>query len=151
MKSIAVGLLLFVLAFGLGLLLKQNPGDFEHVEAVFRSPCDISSQSCSVNEATVQYTIHFEGKPSPLKPFKVVLDTQQVFTDAPVISFEMEGMDMGFNQYSLKRTQLTGVIRYQAEVVLPVCSLGRNDWLMVLNLQTKESRHRAMFRFAQGE
>lgn len=46
-------------------------------------------------------------------------------------SFTMEGMDMGFNLYTL-RPDAQGVFR--ANVILPVCVTGRRDWLMTLRV-----------------
>jgi hypothetical protein len=65
-----------------------------------------------------------------------VLSPIQVWLKAPgarsvEASFTMEGMDMGFNLYTL-RPDADGVFR--AKVTLPVCVTGRRDWLMTLTV-----------------
>jgi hypothetical protein len=46
-------------------------------------------------------------------------------------SFQMVGMDMGFNRYDL-RTGADG--RWSVSVTLPVCTVNRADWTAELNL-----------------
>ncbi|MCS6786445.1 MAG: hypothetical protein NZ524_05365 [Thiobacillaceae bacterium] len=46
-------------------------------------------------------------------------------------SFTMEGMDMGFNLYTL-RADNSGV--HRARITLPVCVSGRRDWVMTLEI-----------------
>jgi hypothetical protein len=43
----------------------------------------------------------------------------------------MEGMDMGFNLYTL-RADNQGV--YRANVTLPICVTGRRDWALILDV-----------------
>ena len=45
--------------------------------------------------------------------------------------FTMQGMDMGFNLYTL-RTDGDGIFR--ARVILPVCVTGRRDWIMAVEI-----------------
>lgn len=65
-----------------------------------------------------------------------VLSPIQIWARAPgarsvEASFTMEGMDMGFNLYTL-RPDAQGVFR--ANVTLPVCVTGRRDWLMTIRI-----------------
>lgn len=71
----------------------------------------------------------------PLQPF-------QLRVRAPAArqvraSFTMEGMDMGFNLYTL-RAEADGV--FQARVTLPVCVTGRRDWIMALEIDGETLR-----------
>jgi hypothetical protein len=70
-----------------------------------------------------------EAGVKPLQPF-------QVWVQAPAarkvqVSFTMEGMDMGFNLYTL-HPDAQGVFR--ARATLPVCVTGRRDWNMVVDI-----------------
>lgn len=70
------------------------------------------------------------GTNSPIKPLKAF----QIWAKAPGATrvearFTMEGMDMGFNLYTL-RADVEGVFR--ASATLPVCVTGRRDWSMTL-------------------
>jgi len=65
-----------------------------------------------------------------------VLSPIQLWAKAPgarsvEASFTMEGMDMGFNLYTL-RPDAEGIFR--AGVTLPVCVTGRRDWRMTITV-----------------
>lgn len=72
------------------------------------------------------------GTNSPIQPLKAF----QLWARAPGAKkvearFTMEGMDMGFNLYTL-RDDGEGVFR--ASATLPVCVTGRRDWRMTLDI-----------------
>ena len=52
----------------------------------------------------------------------------------PGVEFAMAGMDMGSARFPL-RDQGHG--RWQADIMLPVCVTGRQDWLLLLDLHGK--------------
>lgn len=65
-----------------------------------------------------------------------VLAPFELWADAPgarkvEARFTMEGMDMGFNLYTL-RPDAQGMFR--ASVTLPVCVSGRRDWNLILEI-----------------
>ena len=76
------------------------------------------------------------GEPKPLAPFQIWITlpdstgVQNVAQKAEA-RFTMEGMDMGFNLYTL-RPDDQGVLR--ATVTLPICVTGRRDWHMILDV-----------------
>lgn len=78
------------------------------------------------------------GVDAPVKPLRPF----QLRVRAPAArqvraSFTMEGMDMGFNLYTL-RADADGV--FQARVTLPVCVTGRRDWIMTLEIDGETLR-----------
>ncbi len=73
-------------------------------------------------------TVAIVGELKVLSPFEIVVRTR---ADKIQASFTMEGMDMGFNLYTL-RPDAAGVFR--ARVTLPVCVTGRRDWVMTLDI-----------------
>jgi hypothetical protein len=69
------------------------------------------------------------GELKALQPFQVWVragDARRVQA-----TFTMEGMDMGFNLYTLHADK-DGVFR--GRVTLPVCVSGRRDWMMTLDI-----------------
>ena len=54
------------------------------------------------------------------------------------VDFEMVGMDMGINAYRLDRLA-DG--RYQATIILPVCTTDRSDWLANLSIHSTEGAY----------
>lgn len=76
-----------------------------------------------------EVTLGIRGELKALTPFEVWL--QAPGADSVQASFTMEGMDMGFNLYTL-RADAAGV--YRARITLPVCVSGRRDWVMTLHI-----------------
>lgn len=94
--------------------------------------CQLHVGDCEVRlpgDAWVE--IHAEGEIRPLSPFKIFLKSDVL--EPAAVSFEMVGMDMGINRYSFTETPSGG---WKAEVMLPVCTVNRTDWVAVFNLRS---------------
>lgn len=142
MRSLLVIVLIFALAYFLGYWLKQP----ESIDGrVFKSDCDPSQQICEVKDGDVNYSIQFDGVPSPLVPFDVLLRAGSSAPSSVTVSFEMEGMDMGYNTHQLK--QVNGY--WQSRIILPVCSLARNDWALRVKMEVGNTSHISEFSFTQ--
>ena len=63
--------------------------------------------------------------------FPVQLDGWPANSPPPVVEFAMAGMDMGSARFPLRQV---GDGRWQADIMLPVCVTGRQDWLMLLTI-----------------
>lgn len=91
--------------------------------------CADMAAGCAAKTAAGDIRFGVQGPVKVLKPFGV-------WAEAPgahrvEAHFSMEGMDMGFNLYTL-RADDHGVFR--ATVTLPVCVSGRRDWVMTLDI-----------------
>jgi hypothetical protein len=84
---------------------------------------------CTSGLAGREIKLGIVGELKVLTPFEVWLKAPGAETVQA--SFTMEGMDMGFNLYTL-RPDAEGVFR--ARVTLPVCVTGRRDWIMTLHI-----------------
>jgi len=82
---------------------------------------------CELAPAGLQ--VRFDHPPRPLQKFQVMVELPGA--QAVHASFNMRGMEMGFNRYRLLPD---GPGRWQAEVLLPACIQGRKDWLMTLEV-----------------
>lgn len=95
--------------------------------------CPDLANGCAVDVDGRQILFGTTGEPKPLAPFQVWVTTKG---SAPMqkaeARFTMEGMDMGFNLYTL-RADAQGVLR--ANVTLPICVTGRRDWNMILDVE----------------
>lgn len=95
--------------------------------------CSDLSKGCAVDVDGRRILFGTSGEPKPLAPFQVWLTSKD---SAPMqkaeARFTMEGMDMGFNLYTL-RADAQGVLR--ANVTLPICVTGRRDWNMILDVE----------------
>jgi len=140
--GLVVLVLVFLASYFLGLLLEKDkqPLGFMH-----KSSCDLLNKNCHINNNDIEYKIGFDGTPSPLTPFNIQLTSLNPQPFNVEIEFEMEGMNMGNNVYSLKNSGDS----WSADVLLPVCSLGRSDWLLRVRLISDEKVHSTEFRFSQ--
>jgi hypothetical protein len=91
--------------------------------------CPDPGTGCSANLDGRRVELGIVGELKVLSPFEVWLKAPG--TDKVQASFTMQGMDMGFNLYTL-HPDATGVFR--ARVTLPVCVSGRRDWVMTLHI-----------------
>ncbi len=83
-------------------------------------------------------TIGVDGALKALQPFDIWLKTPISHQpDKVSASFTMEGMDMGFNLYTLRRGA-DGV--YRARVTLPVCVSGQPNWILNLDIDGQRLR-----------
>ena len=69
-----------------------------------------------------------------MSPFSVVVESAAEVTQV-TLQFRMQGMEMAVQRYRLLKNK-SGT--WQAEVMLPVCSLGRSDWVALLDVQLKQ-------------
>lgn len=76
-----------------------------------------------------EVAVGIEGELRLLAPFEVWV--RAVGFDKLQASFAMEGMDMGFNLYTLRPD---GKGAYRVRVTLPMCVTGRRDWLLHVDL-----------------
>lgn len=91
--------------------------------------CPDLAAGCSTRLDGREVSVGIMGELKVLQPFQVwvrVGDARRVQA-----TFTMEGMDMGFNLYTLHADE-DGVFR--GRVTLPVCVSGRRDWVMTLDI-----------------
>ncbi len=146
MKALLVVVLIFVFAYLVGSFLKPPT---EIPVNVVESDCDILSQSCSVKHGTNTYKLSFRGIPSALHPFHVELSYNEQPPEAAWVEFDMEGMDMGYNRYTLVLRE--DEKHLSAQVVLPVCSLSRNDWIVNVKMDEQGDVQQTRLRFKLPE
>ena len=112
------------------------------------SDCDLVASACKIEQQGIHYRVEFSQPPSALKSFQVKLSVLQPADWQPQtvsVSFTMPGMDMGFNTHQLQRVDDV----WQAQVVLPVCTLSRNDWHLSVVLKTEAADYQSEFVFIQ--
>jgi len=96
--------------------------------------CRIDQVPCKILFDNGRYLVSSEGEIKPLKKFviKIVSSTTELMRAQAI--FRMRDMDMGKHIYSFNKT-VTGA--WFAEVIIPVCTTGRRDWEIELQLETK--------------
>jgi hypothetical protein len=112
---------MLALALLAGLLFARTAG--QRPALIFACP-DIV-QGCALPHAGLH--VRFDRPPRPMQAFRVEVELPGV--RAVHARFSMRGMEMGLNRYRLLPD---GPGRWHAEVMLPACIQGRNDWSLLL-------------------
>ncbi|MGW8311007.1 MAG: hypothetical protein ACWGNB_08075 [Thiogranum sp.] len=99
--------------------------------------CELQ-QGCRAGEGAFSVELQFAAPPRAMSAFPVHL---RVAAAEPVetvmISFSMQGMDMGLNRYRMLRGASN---TWTANVTLPICVSGRSDWIAGVELVTAQRR-----------
>lgn len=125
MKRVALPLVVVALLIGIalaGLWLRPE-------RAAQPVACADPVAGCRFEHAGQPAALRFSKQPAPLDAFRI--DVAAPGATRATAEFQMQGMDMGFNRYDLKR-QSSGA--FTADVTLPVCVSGRADWTLFLTL-----------------
>lgn len=134
----------FVLAYSVGHWMSgRQSGNDLPMKAMTANICDPSHQTCYAEFDGQTLNLRFLDKPSALKPFRVRLESDSTAIDTVLLDFQMKGMDMGINRHHLKQYEE----HWQNQVVLPMCTMHRNDWVMILELEQEGTIWTAEFSF----
>ena len=95
--------------------------------------CPDVHAGCPFQLGNAAYRVGIDGRLKVLSPFEVWVEGPGMSTVQA--SFTMEGMDMGFNLYTL-RPDPAGVFRVR--ITLPVCVSGRRDWTLTLDIDGRK-------------
>ena len=109
----------------------QYNKDIDNQAALIKSSCDPTKTACNISFAGYMINYKILGNPSALKKFTVELQSFDAINSVKV-DFSMRGMDMGKNDYYLVNN---GSNNWTREVVLPICSLGQNNWINQLEIE----------------
>ena len=128
MKRVLVRLFPLLLIALVGVLVWRYQG-----QSATRAPLTLSCADlhggCGIDLDGKAIRVSVVGDLKPLQAFQVRVIAPRAH--AVEARFTMQGMDMGFNLYTL-RADKEGV--FQASVTLPVCVTGRRDWIMRLDV-----------------
>lgn len=91
--------------------------------------CTDLRAGCQAELAGRPVALGVAGELKVLTPFEIWLKADGA--RSVQASFTMEGMDMGFNLYTLK-PDADGA--FKTRVTLPVCVTGRRDWVLTLTV-----------------
>jgi hypothetical protein len=126
MKKLAVPLLIIVALAVLAIWGARQQGSQQSAQPI---ACADPVTGCSFVHDGQPAHVRFSAQPQALKPFVLSLASPKL--QKASVSFQMSGMNMGFNLYEL-RPGPGG--RWAASVTLPVCTVNRADWIAELNL-----------------
>lgn len=132
-------ILLLSIVLILNYFLRQNI-DITNTPIEY-SKCRLGDESCEIIIAGHRLELLIEGDIRALKPFIVhIVDIDNVIEQAKV-RFEMKTMDMGINQYVFKKADNS----WQANVVIPICTTGRRDWIAKFEIDLNGESRKVVF------
>ena len=151
------GMLIMALGLVLGLFLvmiweqlagppQGPPEDLPALEVPLPAGCEPSHSVCTLVSGELQIGLQLAGPVRPLTPFQVELFTAGAGIREVSVEFTMPGMDMGLQRYRLLRE----AGRWRGVVTLPVCTTGRVDWRMLVELRGTERRWRVAVPVTMG-
>ncbi len=117
-----------LLIIALAAMVLWKGGGEPPVAAVTPHCADLVA-GCTTRLQGHEVSIGLSGAVKPLKPFQIWV--KAAGAGKVQARFVMEGMDMGFNLYTLRRD---GDDLFHARVTLPICVSGRRDWIMAVEI-----------------
>ena len=152
MKVVFIFVLVLGLTFALGKWLGSEKKAGSSDLVLNSSLCDPTISICEFKYGQEIFNIEFQGLPSGLVPFDVLVNSKTIHVDSTQVdsielSFDMKGMDMGYNVHKLNKSG-SG---WNAKVILPICSLARNDWVVNVKVVIDNEPQITEFRFSQSE
>lgn len=126
MKRFAIPVLILAALVALAIWGAMQKAPRQAAQAIL---CVDPVAGCSFMHKGLPAELRFSAQPEALKPF--VLSVASPHLRKASVSFQMSGMDMGFNRYEL-RPDADG--RWSASITLPVCTVSRVDWIAQINL-----------------
>lgn len=107
--------------------------------------CASPQTGCMLYSEETKLDIRFNSTPSSLRPFDLIVGYDNK-ADSITASFQMPGMDMGFNRYQMIRD--SG--KWRANIVLPFCVRNRHDWILILEVKTARETRRYKMPFVSS-
>ena len=137
LRSFFVVLLLALVIVGNYFLRKGT--DNNQVEY---SKCQLGIENCLIVTDGMELEIIVEGEIKALKPFVIHMVDKNQIIDKALVKFNMKAMNMGVNQYEFVQIDNNN---WKAEVVIPVCTTGRRDWLVEFEIDNEIKKKNISF------
>ena len=126
MKRFAVPVLIIAALVALAIWGARQKAPGQAVQTIL---CPDPVAGCSFMHKGMPARLRFSTQPVALKPFMLSVASPNLRKAA--VSFQMSGMDMGFNRYELKPGPDGW---WSASITLPVCTVSRVDWIVHISL-----------------
>ena len=144
MKNGLILLIAIIFIFVMSWLIGDKLQSYQEMpfQDMIVSSCQPVDAQCKAefSDATLQFEL---SSPVVMMPFVAKVITHADVSDI-YLHFRMKNMEMGVQRYRLVND---GNGLWQSEAVLPVCSLGRSDWIATLEVKYKGAWWRGDFEF----
>ena len=113
----------------------------KEMTAVLVENCRVQEKPCVVNIDDLKLHVSFAKNIYYLKPFNIAISAvDDSNINSMQLDFKMKNMDMGVNQFQLKR-DIKKPGYWHGKALLPICVTGRADWYSELDVTTKKGRY----------
>jgi hypothetical protein len=143
---LTLGLMVGLVALGFGLSRLGQAPEQDVAMLEIHTPCAVIGEGCMAGDDEMAIGLRIAEPVQPLQPFAVEVEAGAV--ESVFVEFSMRDMDMGMNRYRLEPDAADG--RWRAQVMLPVCSMGRRDWVARVETRTPQAAYAAEFEFETG-
>lgn len=150
---LAVLLSLLTVSLGVTFYLraKQNQSAREAMTmGITSSQCDLKRAPCQINFADLQVQLILLTPPKYLVPFdaEVVL-RGKLASDVAHVTLQLQMNDMQMHLLATNlipgTTSELATTRWRNKMMLPMCSSGRQDWLVEVNVTIPEKNYKAVY------
>lgn len=112
--------------------------------------CDLTRRTCAIDFPQLRVEVIFLKSPEYLVPFEAEVALHgEVATKVTKVTlqFVMNGMQMRLPEAALIKgtTSELATSRWRNTVMIPVCTSGRNDWIVEVQATTAEKKYVADF------
>jgi len=110
--------------------------------AAYVSDCDLIKSKCNLTLAGSELEIYLTGEVKALEKFTVNIMDHDDSIEQASVTLTMKAMDMGNNRFNFVRSKESG---WKSDVVIPVCTTGRRDWLFEIEIVHSGIKKRVIF------
>ena len=108
---------------------------YEQISLTTDTDCNIVETTCEGRAEELSIDLKFGDKPSGLKAFPVVVTINngaKKNIKTVLVNFTMKNMSMGKQYRTLIKNSETS--QWEGQVILPICSTGRRDWHVTVDI-----------------
>lgn len=116
-------------------LFQKKLDVYEQISLLSKSGCDVTRTPCPAFDGNISILLTLGDMPVGLKSFPVdvlIEGLNQYEVKKVIVSFAMKNMFMGKQQKTLKWN--AAVKKWQGMAILPICSTGRRDWYVTVEV-----------------
>ncbi len=108
--------------------------------------CDAANETCRISAEgiSVSLTLGPDVKPLVMFPINLTFEGSGRISPDVVVDFQMQDMDMGVNRY---RLQPSSPSVWEGEAMLPVCTVSRMDWIVIVEFMLDEQPYKLIYPF----
>jgi len=121
---------------------------YEKISLITNTNCNIIKTICKGYAEELSIGLKFGDMPSGLKAFPITVtianDTKKNIKTV-LVNFTMKNMSMGNHYRTLKKNNETG--EWEGQVILPICSTGRRDWRVTIDVVSESVIFSAEYEF----